>query len=127
VTAAVGAYYGGEKRELGYTGRVSLTTRFMVEPTVALTWLEMPQGDFTARLLAARTTFTMTPRMFAAALVQYNATSGTVATNARFRWEYRPGSDVFVVYSDNRGLENALVRGMLNKSLTVKFTRLLQM
>ena len=40
--------------------------------------------------------------MFVSALTQYNSSSHSVSINARFRWEYRPGSDLFVVYSDGR-------------------------
>ncbi len=127
VTAARGTYYGGEKSELAYSGRLSMTSRFMVEPTLTLTWLTMPEGEFAARLAAARTTFTVTPRMLVAALVQFNASTRTVATNVRFRWEYRPGSDLFVVYSDNSGGPGARVPGLLSNSFAVKFTRLLQM
>jgi hypothetical protein len=63
--------------------------------------------------------------MTTAALVQYNSTSHLVSTNVRFRWEYRPGSELFVVYSDGRdtGLQRPLP-GLLNRGFTVKLTRL---
>jgi hypothetical protein len=44
----------------------------------------------------------MTPRMFVAALVQYSSSSASLSTNLRFRWEYGPGSELFVVYSEGR-------------------------
>ena len=40
--------------------------------------------------------YTITPRMFASALVHYNSSTTSVETNARLRWEYTPGSDLFV-------------------------------
>ena len=46
------------------------------------------------------TTFTLTPRMFVAALLQYASSSNSFTTNFRFRWEYQPGSELFVVYTD---------------------------
>jgi hypothetical protein len=127
VTAAHGGFYGGEKTEVGYNGRVSFTSRLMVEPALTSTWLDMPTGHFTARLLGARTTFALTPRMFAAALVQYNSSTHGVGTNVRFRWEYRPGSDLFIVYSDGRDTRTGGVPDVLTRSLAIKFTRLLQM
>ena len=42
----------------------------------------------------------MTPRMFVAALVQHASSSHSLTTNLRFRWEYQPGSELFVVYTD---------------------------
>jgi len=38
--------------------------------------------------------------MFASALVQYNSSGDVFGTNLRFRWEYRPGSELFIVYTD---------------------------
>ena len=38
--------------------------------------------------------YMLSPRMFISALVQYNSSIRTLSTNARFRWEYQPGSDL---------------------------------
>ena len=63
--------------------------------------------------------------MFTSALVQYQARTHTVTTNARFRWEYRPGSELFVVYSDGRTtLDDPLTTSLMNRSFVVKVTRL---
>ncbi|MGE3277945.1 MAG: DUF5916 domain-containing protein [Vicinamibacterales bacterium] len=126
LSAASGGYYGGRKSEVGYNGRVALSSRVMVEPVLTLTWLDMPAGRFAARLAAARTTVAMTPRMFATALVQYNSSTHGVSTNVRFRWEYQPGSDLFVVYSDGRDTRTRGVPDVVNRTLAVKFTRLFQ-
>jgi hypothetical protein len=40
--------------------------------------------------------------LFVSGRVQYNVTRHSVSTNARFRWEYTAGSELFVVYNDNR-------------------------
>ena len=40
--------------------------------------------------------------MFASALMQYSSADRTFSSNLRFRWEYRPGSELFVVYTDER-------------------------
>ena len=34
--------------------------------------------------------------------MQYQSLSASMSTNLRFRWEYQPGSELFVVYSDGR-------------------------
>ena len=124
VSVSRGSFYGGHKTEISYNGRVSPTTRFMVEPNVTFDWLQMPQGDFTARLVSARSTFTVTPRMSVGALVQFNSTADALGTNVRFRWEYQPGSDFFVVYSDGRDANSQGFPGLLNRSVAIKFTRL---
>ena len=71
-------------------------------------------------------TYTITTRMFVSALIQYASRTNSVTSNARLRWEYIPGSELFVVYSDGR---NTLTPGfpqLDNRSFVVKFTRLLR-
>ena len=61
------------------------------------------------------------------ALVQYNSTAATFNTNARFRWEYRPGSDLFVVYNDNRDTTGLGYPQLRNRAFVIKATRLFRM
>ena len=42
------------------------------------------------------------------------------------RWEYTPGSEVFVVYSDGRDTTAPGYPGLLNRSFAVKVTRLMR-
>ena len=64
--------------------------------------VDVPWGRGYSNLVSSRLTYTLTPRMFVSGLVQYQSRTDSVSTNARFRWEYRPGSELFVVYSDGR-------------------------
>jgi hypothetical protein len=122
-----GQLYGGTKRTVGLAlGRAELTPQFSLEPSVSISWVDLPYGTFTTSVIAERTTFTFTPRMFVSALTQYSSSSHTFSTNARFRWEYRPASELFVVYSDGR---DTLVGGypaLVNRALIIKATKLLR-
>jgi hypothetical protein len=62
--------------------------------------------------------------MFAAALVQFQSRTRTVGTNVRLRWEYKPGSELFVVYSDGRSSVMPGFPALDNRSIVVKATRL---
>jgi hypothetical protein len=124
ISAARGSFYGGDRTDVGYRGRAELTPRISVEPGVAVNWVDMPSGRFTATLVSTRATVTFTPRLLTAALVQYNSTSNLVTTNVRFRWEYRPLSELFVVYSDGRDTLERGFPGVINRGFTVKLTRL---
>lgn len=64
--------------------------------------MDLAQGSFTTQLIGSRVTYAVTPLMFVSALLQYNSSSHTMSTNARLRWEYRPGSELFVVYNEQR-------------------------
>ena len=94
-----------------------------VEPRVSGDWVDLPQGSFRVTLLGARPTFTITPRMFVSALVQYNSATSSLETNLRWRWEYQPGSDLFVVYTDGRDTASRGFPQLLNRGIAVKLTR----
>ena len=122
-----GGFFGGERTGVGYTfGRMYLSSQLNVEPSLSFNWLELPEGDFRTDLVAVRTTYTLTPRMFVAALVQYNSTLDSLGTNLRFRWEYQPGSELFVVYTDERDTLDPRGPFLENRAFVVKATRLLR-
>ena len=84
----------------------------------------MPKGKFTATLVQSRATYTFTPRMFFGGLVQYNSADNSLSTNLRLRWEYQPGSELFVVYNDQRDTSLRGTPFLENRAFVVKFTRL---
>ena len=122
-----GAFFGGDLTGFGYRqGRIGVTPKMSIEPTVQINRINLPQGRFTATVATTRATYTFTSRMFLSALVQYNSAIDQMGTNVRFRWEYSPGSELFVVYNDQR--DTTLRPGRLpmleNRAFIVKFTRL---
>ncbi len=127
VTVARGSLYGGDRTDLSYRGRVELSPRLSVEPGVSFNRVELPGARFTATLLTGRGMLSFSPRMFVAALVQYNSTNHLMTTNLRFRWEYRPGSDVFLVYSDGRDTLGPGFPFLSNRGVTLKITRLFRL
>ncbi len=125
ITVEYGTFYGGHRTSVGFGhSRVNLTPRFSLEPNISINWLDLPTGSFTTNVVGSRVTYTMTPLMFTSALVQYNSTTRRASTNVRLRWEYRPGSELFVVYNDER---DTTVRGFpdpQNRALIIKVNRL---
>jgi hypothetical protein len=123
-TYQFGGFFDGTRNEWSYQGRIETSPRLSLEPNLSVSRVELPQGAFTATLLSGRTTFNVSPRMSLSALVQYASFESELLTNLRFRWEYQPGSDFFVVYNDGRatGLDQPLF--LQSRSLSVKLTRL---
>lgn len=119
-----GGFYSGDRTQAGYNGLIAVTPRFSIEPRASLNWVDLPEGSFTATLLGARSTFTVTSRMVLSALVQYNSSANVLTTNARLHWEYSSGSDLFVVFSDGRNTLEGPARGLAYRGVAVKFTRL---
>jgi hypothetical protein len=125
VALQAGQFYDGTITALNVSSaRVSVLTRWSVEPSVSWNRVDLPAGDFTTTVLRARSDFGFSPLMFASALVQYSSNDRVFSSNLRFRWEYRPGSELFVVYTDER---DTLPRGfpeLRNRAFVVKINRL---
>jgi hypothetical protein len=86
----------------------------------------LPYGEFTARVISVRTIVTPNPRMVLSGLMQFNAANHSLTSSARLRWEYRPGSELFVVYSDGRDTLTHGVPNVINRSVAIKLTRLIR-
>jgi hypothetical protein len=121
-----GGFYGGTRTAFQFNqGRIEMNSRLSIEPQFQVNRLNTPFGNATTKLFSGRFNWTMTPRMLLSALTQYNSTTSQLATNIRFRWEYQPGSDLYVVYGDARDtLSESRLPALATRSFVVKFTRL---
>ena len=120
-----GSFWGGDKTAVGYRqGRLNLTSQLAVEPSLSLNRVSLPFGSFTTNLGGTRVTYTVTPLMFVSALVQYNSRDNAVDTNLRLRWEYQPGSELFVVYNETRDTDRSGFPGLETRAFIVKVNRL---
>ena len=111
---------------MSYRGRIGFSAHVGVEPNVALNWVSLPFGDFTARLFGLRVALTPTARLGFSALSQCNPSANSLTSSARMRWEYTPGSELFVVYSDGRDTATGSYPELRNRSVAIKATRLLR-
>ena len=122
----VGGFYDGTKTAASLNARLGVTPQLGIEPNISLNWIERAGTRETVTATGARTTFTMTPRMFVAALVQYASSTTSLSTNLRFRWEYQPGSELFVVYTEGRDTLPPAGTGtaLENRGFVVKINKL---
>ena len=120
-----GPFYDGTRTTIGYSsGRVKLHPQLAVEPGIEVNRVRLPYGDFTTKLYSSRVTYTVTPLMFVSGLAQYNSGNSSLSTNVRLRWEYQPGSELFVVYNEGRDTLGAGPPELQNRSFVVKVNRL---
>ena len=125
VSLEAGSFYDGHRTTVAVrSGRMNIGPRFSIEPTDSVNWIDLREGAFITRVIGSRVTYTMTPRMFASALVQANSGANAVAANVRLRWEYRPGSELFVVYNEQRDSLAPRFPDLANRAVIVKINRL---
>ena len=126
VSAGYGTLYDGHRTEAGYGGRIALLPQFALEPSISLNWVRLPYGNFSAPVVSTRVIFTPNAKTALTSYLQYNGSSRTMSASLRLRWEYHPGSELFVVYSDGRNTLTGGYPDLLNRSVAVKVTRLLR-
>ena len=122
----LGDYYGGTLISAGLSrGRIEVTPQISVEPSISFNWIDLPQGRFDQHVAVTRVTYTLTPRAHVSGLVQYNSRSRAVSGNFRFRWEWAPGSELFIVYTEDRDTD-VLDRWseLSNRGFVIKINRL---
>ena len=125
VALQAGQFYDGTLTSFTVSGaRVAILKQFSVEPSLTLNHGDLPAGEFNTTLVRARVDYAFTPLRFFSALLQFNSADQTVSSNFRFRWEYQPGSEIFVVYTDERDTTVAGYPGLRNKAFVVKVNRL---
>jgi hypothetical protein len=128
-----GSFYNGTLTSVSYSAaRVAVLKQLSFEPTISVNRVEIPGSTVTTRLYRTRADYGFSPLMFASALLQYTSNDRAFSSNLRFRWEYRPGSELFVVYTDERDMTDprfalaTQVLGLKNRAFVVKINRLLR-
>ena len=79
-----------------------------------------------APVVSTRVIVTPNAKTALTSYIQYNGSSRTMSASLRWRWEYRPGSELFVIYSDGRNTLTGGYPDLLNRSVALKATRLLR-
>ena len=79
-------------------------------------------------MASTRVSYSFSPRMFLSGLVQYSTNSDTFSTNLRLRWEYAPGSEIFIVYTEERDTDVFdRFSELSNRGLVIKVNRLFRL
>ena len=126
VVYEAGAYYDGHRQSISVnTARVQVTPQISLEPSLSVNVLDLPRRPATLTVIRNRLTYTVSPRMFVSGIVQYNSTNNSVGSNLRLRWEYLPGSELFVVYTDDYNTDTRVgFSSLRNRAFVVKMNRL---
>ena len=125
ISVSGGTFYSGNRKTIGLSnGRIVLSPRLALEPGASINWVSLREGEFTSTVLSNRVALSFTPLMFLSGLVQYNSAGNAVSSNIRLRWEYQPGSELFVVYADELDTLDRGFPSLRNRAFVVKINRL---
>ncbi len=70
--------------------------------------VDVPGGSFVANVSSLRVAYSFSTKMTTNVLMQHNSLANTFSTNVRFNLVHRPGSDLFIVLTEQRGRDEEL-------------------
>jgi len=84
--------------------------------------VEIRDGQFSATVIGTRITYSFTPRMLIQGLIQYNSEEDRWSANIRYSLLEQANTGLFVVFNQTTGV--GMIDGPLNRSFTIKYTRM---
>ena len=122
----ISAFHGGTLISLGGTVTAAPSPKLAFTLGFTRNDVEVPEGEFTADVSSLRATWSWSTRLSTNALVQYNSLDRDFSVNLRFNFIHRPGSDLFIVFTENRGDERRLWN-LSDRGIVAKLTYLMRM
>ena len=98
---SAGSFYDGRRVSLQMNPAFNLSRHFELRPGYDINRFEFPgQNHLTTHLARLRLDFSLDTHLSFSALAQYNSTVDQTTVNARFRYHFREGVDLWVVYNE---------------------------
>jgi hypothetical protein len=100
-SVAGGTFYSGNRRDLGAGLNVRPRRGVLATFSTSFSRVELPEGNFSTKILRAIVNTQFNPFMSVSNNVQYDSVSRVLGWQFRFRWILRPGNDIYVVWLNN--------------------------
>ncbi len=116
-------FFGGNRLELNADLTVSAGSHLSMTAGVTHNDVDVPGGSFAANVGRLRMTLAFSTKLVANTLLQYNSLDNEISANIRLNYIHRPGSDLFLVFTEERGSDLS-IRDFRNRGLVAKITYL---
>ena len=124
-------FFDGDRTDMSLRAGVRVTDKLATSARFSRSDIDLPAGSFTADIGSFQIDYAFSPAVSLRTLTQYNSAADQWSTSARFRYIYRPGSDIYIVYDDVRQDTDIPVSPFLeefrDRQLLIKVTYLLSM
>ena len=121
----MGSFLSGSRRNPYGTVTARSGSAFSASLRVDYNDVELPEGSFNSTLWGVRLAYFVTPRIYLQSLTQYSDQLDAWSTNVRFGWLDDAGTGLFIVYNEANGFDTLARDTPLNRALTIKYTRLI--
>jgi len=120
-----GQLFGGTIAAWGANASVAPDPSISIGTSFTRNHVELDSGSFTADITSLRGVWALSTKITTNALLQYNSLSDEVITNVRFDFIHRPGSDLYVVFTEGHDPLDG-TRRVANRGLVIKLTYLMR-
>ncbi|NDC87312.1 MAG: hypothetical protein EB075_00650 [Bacteroidetes bacterium] len=99
-----GGFYGGDRTDLGAGFGWRQSKYLTLGGSISYSEIDLPieNGSFSAATASVDILASVSRKLFAKALIQYDNFSRDINANVRINWIHRPGSDLFLVFNTSR-------------------------
>jgi hypothetical protein len=115
-------YWGGDRRQLALSTNVHPTANLSVDLIYTHNTVDHPAGDFATTTISNRVLYAFTTDLFVKSFVQWNDLDERLSANVLVGWEYRPGSEIYLVYDEVRDHFASPTLAPRNRLLLAKWT-----
>lgn len=115
-------YWSGERRQVLVSTNVHPTANLSIDLIYTHNTVDHPRGAFDTTTLSNRVLYAFTTNVFVKSFVQWNDFEDRVSANLLLGWEYRPGSEFFLVYDEIRDRFQSPQQAPRNRLLLAKWT-----
>ena len=104
---STGDYYSGQLAQYHAGLSVLLDRHVSLSVVGDINDVDLPEGDFITRLCSFRAKINLSSELSWSNLLQYDNISRSLGLNSRLRWNFKPGSDLFLVLNQGWDKEGA--------------------
>jgi hypothetical protein len=102
VTYAPQTFFDGDRTDWDARLGARVTSQLSAEARYSRNDVSLPAGAFDVNLRSLRIDYALSPNTSVRAITQYNSSTHQWSASGRFRFTYRPGSDLYIAYDDVR-------------------------
>jgi hypothetical protein len=95
--------YGGRIRMLETGCTIAPNAHVSLQATMTFSKVRLPAGPFDSQVTSIRLVWALSTRLTCQSLIQYNSLEDKIILNARVHFIHHPGSDLFLVWNEERG------------------------
>ncbi len=120
---AFGGFFDGWRLDLGVKPTWNVSSHLEISSEYEVNVVRFPERNqgFNAHLVRIRTRAALNTQVSLNGFVQYNSASDRFSTNIRFRYNFREGNDLWLVYNENLNTyrDDEIPRQLLTRGRTV--------